>query len=282
MARIMSAAFAWPAVGFVALLALAPLLSRRVCRAIGRVKPNFRGDPIPASVGITFLIVTAATYGALALGGGRTPVAERAPVFLLVALGFGLLGLADDLWGTRAVGGFRGHVGALLRLRPTTGGIKLVGGGLIALLAGWLLRGPRPEFVLDALIIALAANALNLLDVRPGRALAGFGLLALPTLALVALRGNGPGGVLLLAAVFVALAEWPDDAGGRAMMGDTGSNLLGALAALAAVIEMPIWGRAVLFVLLLTLNAAAERFSLSRKIAETPWLAAIDRRLGVR
>lgn len=267
--------------GFVALLALSPFLARRLCRALGRVRPNFRGDPIPASTGLTFLLVAAGAYGAAALL-SRGMMGARAPLFLLVAVGFGLLGLADDLWGTRAVGGFRGHLGALLRLRPTTGGVKLVGGGLVALAAAGLLRGPRPEALLDALVIALAANALNLLDVRPGRALAGFALLALPTLVLAAWRGSAAGGALLLPLVLAALVEWPDDARARAMMGDAGSNLLGAVAGLAAVVEMPLWGRALLLLVLLALNAAAERFSITRVIEQTPWLAAIDRRLGVR
>jgi UDP-N-acetylmuramyl pentapeptide phosphotransferase/UDP-N-acetylglucosamine-1-phosphate transferase len=74
---------------------------------------------------------------------------------------------------------------------------------------------------------------------------------------------------------------WPD-ARGKAMMGDVGSNLLGAGAGLAAVIELPVWGRIVLFALLAALNLAAERVSLSAVIERSPILRALDRRLGVR
>lgn len=263
------------------LLAAAPLAARLACRALGRRRPNFRGERIPASVGITFLIAAGGIYTTLL--GSRTALADIAPIYLLVTVGFGLLGLADDLWGSREVGGFRGHLGALLRGRPTTGGLKLIGGGLIALVAAWLLRGPRlPELLTDALLIACAANALNLLDVRPGRALCGFVLLALPTLAVVAATQSLAGGVLLGAVAFAAAIEWLPDARGRAMMGDTGSNLLGATAGLAAALELPLWGRALLLLLLLALNIAAERVSLSRLIERTPWLAALDRSLGIR
>ncbi len=281
---------AWLALAL--LLVAAPFVSRLLCRLLGLVRPNFRGDVIPSSVGLTFLLVGAGVYASLAWRGSGGPMASSARLFLLVTVGFGLLGLADDLWGTRAVGGFRGHLRALLRGRPTTGGVKLVGGGVIALLAAWGLRGGGtsaaaaaanlPELGLDALLIALAANTLNLLDVRPGRALAGFALLALPTCALAALGQSLSGGGLLIVLVIAAAVEAVPDARGRAMMGDTGSNLLGATAGLAAAIALPVWGRALLLLALLFINAAAERVSLSRVIERTPWLAAIDRRLGVR
>lgn len=270
----------WGGVAAAALFLLAPLVARWFCRALGLVRPNFRGDRIPGAVGITFLLVAVGLY--VPLSQSPNPFGKAALLFLFVSVGFGLLGLADDLWGTRAVGGFRGHANALLRGRLTTGMAKLLGGGAIALAATWQLRGARPEALLDALLIALSANALNLLDVRPGRALFGFVLLAVPTLGLVAWRGGGNGGVLLGALMAAVLVEWPWDARGRAMMGDTGSNLLGAAAGFAAAIELPLAGKAVLLGSLLLLNVAAERVSLSQVIARTPWLAFIDRHLGVR
>lgn len=290
-AAALQVALVWGGGGLV-LLALAPLFARLLCRALGLVKPNFKGNLVPAAVGLTFLLVGAVAYAALALS--RAAIGERAPVFLLVTLGFGLLGLLDDRFGARAdAGGFRGHARALFAGRPTTGGLKLLGGGLIALAASWLLHTAGPGgrasggaffalVSLDALVIALAANALNLLDVRPGRALFGFVLLALPTVIVVARTQSLQGGALLGVLVLAACVEaWPD-ARGRAMMGDTGSNLLGACAGLAAVIELPLWGRMVLFAVLAGLNLAAERVSLSAVIERSPLLRALDRRLGVR
>lgn len=271
---------------FLCLLVLAPLLARVLCHALGLVRPNFQGKPIPAAIGITFLTVAVVTYAALMRN--RSLIADVAPIYLIVAAGFGLLGLADDLWGSRAVGGFRGHIGALLRGRPTTGSVKLLGGGAVALAAAWMLPRQYPwELVLDALLIALSANALNLLDVRPGRALFGFALLALPTFTTIAAR-YGPnglpltGGVLLGAVALAAAIEWLPDTRGRVMMGDIGSNLLGAVAGLAAAMELPLWGRVLLLLLLLALNLTAERSSLSQIIERSPFLRAIDRRLGVR
>lgn len=255
---------------------VARLLSRRLCRVLRRERPNFRGDVIPASAGLTHLLVCSIAYGVP--GAWPEAVRDRLPAFLGVVVAFGLLGLADDLWGSRAVGGFRGHLGSLFRGRPTTGAAKLLGGGAAALAAAWALDGLQPvPLVTDAALIALAANSLNLLDVRPGRAQAGF-----VVLCLASLLAGGPSAALLLPPGAAVAAEWRDDARARAMMGDTGSNLLGALAGLAAACALPLAGRVALALALFTLNAVAERVSLTAVIERTPWLARIDGWLGVR
>ena len=269
----------------VALLCAAPQMARRLCRRWELVKPNFRGDSIPASVGLTYLLCAVPVFAVLLL----TPtLCREAGLYLLVITSFGLLGLADDRWGSRAVGGFRGHLRLLFALRPTTGAVKLVGGGLTALVASALLHAPLAldlrillPLLADALLIALAANALNLLDLRPGRAQFGFVLLISAPL-LLACVWRDTRTVLPLLLVAAAVREWRADAGAQSMMGDTGSNLMGAGAGLTAALFLPLWGRLLLLVLLAALNIAAERVSLSRVIAANVWLNSLDQRLGVR
>ncbi len=302
------------AAAFVVLLAFAPLASRLLCRAFGLVRANFRGEAIPASVGLTFLLVAGVFYGILSGGasGNSGDIRAFAPLFLLVAAGFGALGLSDDLWGARTDGGgFRGHLKQAARGKLTTGLVKLIGGGVTALIAAYWAGGMHyqdalwqwsrpvlPVVCADAALIALAANALNLLDTRPGRASFGFALLLVPVIATVAplarvlLTGSAASGgseplpvppVALLAPVVFAVAlEWLPDARARAMMGDVGSNLLGALAGLAAIVTLPLVARLLLLAVLLALNIAAERVSLNAVIERTAWLRAIDRTLGVR
>lgn len=235
-----------------------------LARKLRLVKPNFQGVQIPAASGLTFLLLAPVS---LALGAG---------VSVAVASALGVLGFLDDRFGDRSVGGFRGHLKALLSGKPTTGSLKLVGGGVAALAAAYGRDGPTFAILLDAPLIALAANALNLLDLRPGRACFGFLVLAAPSLI------ARPPGVALWPALGGFLLEWPFDARAKAMLGDTGSNFLGALAGALAMESLPLWGRASLLVLLLSLNLTAERVSLSRVISETPWLNWLDRRLGVR
>ena len=50
----------------------------------------------------------------------------------------------------------------------TTGALKAIFGGLIALLLGFYSR-TWPDCCINGLLIALMANFANLLDVRPGR-----------------------------------------------------------------------------------------------------------------
>jgi UDP-N-acetylmuramyl pentapeptide phosphotransferase/UDP-N-acetylglucosamine-1-phosphate transferase len=267
----------------VIVLLSAPFVSRYLCRLLRLEKPNFRGDVIPASVGITFLLVAVVGYGGLLLR-GPDGLRRTAGLFLLASAGFGLLGLADDLWGSRAVGGFKGHIRSLLAGNPTTGAVKLIGGGVLAFAVSWLQHGlDMLPLLVDGLLIALAANTLNLLDVRPGRAQFGFGLLVALVAVAAVWRPEARLTLLLLAPVIcAALIEcWPDRTA-RAMMGDTGSNLLGATAGLAFALALPLWGRAALLVALVGLNALAEKVSLSALIERTPWLRAADQRLGAR
>ena len=83
--------------------------------------------------------------------------------------------------------------------------------------AGWLL--------VDAAVVALAANLANLLDRAPGRttkvALVAFAVLGLSTGAWTLLAGPA---LLLGAALALLIPELAE----RGMVGDTGANALGA------------------------------------------------------
>ena len=239
---------------------LTPMFTRMLCPELALVRPNFQKKPIPAATGLSFFLPLACYP------------------LLWPALVFGCLGLADDLWGNRSVGGFRGHLRSLFSGKPTTGSLKLFGGGFVALAYAWFLFPHKPLSIgIAAGVIALSANTLNLLDLRPGRAFFGFSLLLLPALAFA------PAPFLDLWPLLIVLViEWQADARATAMLGDTGSNLLGALAGIFLVQSLPLSGQALLCALLLALNLAAERLSISATIEKTLWLKWLDRRLGVR
>jgi Glycosyl transferase family 2 len=196
--------------------------------AVGPLAVNFRGNRLPV-VGWT-----------VALG--------RDPAVVAVAA----LGLADDLW-SGPERGFRAH----LRARRTTGVLKLAGIPLVGLLATRRASG--------ALLVALAANALNQLDTRPGRALKAY--LAAAT-AVDAPRGLA---VLLL----------PYDLREMTMLGDAGSNALGALLGLKSVERFTGRGRWAAIGALAGLTLLGERTSIGSLIERTPGLAHLDR-LGRR
>jgi UDP-GlcNAc:undecaprenyl-phosphate GlcNAc-1-phosphate transferase len=146
-------------------------------------------------------------------------------LFLVGVVFFALLGLLDDLLGSRENRGLKGHFGALLNGKLTTGALKALGGGAGALLISFISLPGRPwwEILTAALLMALAANTINLVDLRPGRAIKVFYLWFLILLAVfqdklpLVLIAPLAGGLLACA---------PADLKARAMLGDTGANLL--------------------------------------------------------
>lgn len=249
-------------------------------------RPNFRNVRIPAVAGLAFVLAAEWVYAYewLAERLRLVPLDVTTPAaFFLVTLGFGTLGLLDDLKGDRSVGGFRGHFAALRQGRVTTGALKALGGGLFSLIAGYLICAPNLGLTLLAgALIALSANALNLLDLRPGRCLFGFFLGAAVIIATLLYHHIGGYGFYLYIAVGIALILYPMDASGRVMLGDTGSNAFGAVLGLSAALYFsPLW-QIVTVVLLLLFQWWCERRSLSKTIEANPILRGLDRKIGVR
>jgi hypothetical protein len=161
------------------------------------------------------------------------------------------LGLADDLWSGQERG-FRGH----LRTVRSTGMLKLVGIPLVALAATRSLR--------SAAVVSLSANFLNQLDTRPGRALKAY------LLGAAVVRGPA----LRHAAAAVLMA--PYDLREMTMLGDAGSNALGAMVGFGSVTRAR--GRGQWFELgaLATLTVLGEARSLGAIIERTPFLRELD------
>jgi hypothetical protein len=158
-----------------------------------------------------------------------------------------VLGLLDDAFAGDERG-VRAHVSA----GRTTGVLKLVGIPLAGLL--------RTRSVSGALLVGLWANLVNQLDTRPGRALKGYLAAALP------LRAPAGLAVLLL----------PYDLTERVMLGDAGSNALGAMLGLKSVERFHGWARWAAIGTLAGLNILGERTSLGRLIERTPGLRELD------
>jgi hypothetical protein len=158
-----------------------------------------------------------------------------------------LLGVADDLWSGEERG-FRAH----LRAGRTTGVLKLVAIPLYALLRTRSLSG--------TLLVALSANLLNQLDTRPGRALKAYLLAAVPL--------GSPKAVAVLLA--------PYDLREMAMLGDSGSNALGAMLGFGSVSKFTERQRWSAIAALAGLTLLGERRSLGALIERTPGFREVD------
>jgi hypothetical protein len=189
--------------------------------------------------------------GPLALNhrGSRLPLVgwvvglDRDPAVAAVAA----IGLADDLW-SGPERGVRAH----LRAGSTTGVLKLAGIPVVGLLRTRSLSG--------ALLVGLAANAVNQLDTRPGRALKAY------LLAALALGAPKVKAVLLL----------PYDLREVAMLGDSGSNALGAVLGLKSVSRLTDRGRWLAIGALAGLTLFGEHRSIGRVIERTPVFRDVD------
>ena len=186
--------------------------------------------------------------GALvAFGGARAPARVR-----LGVAGIAALGLADDLW-SGPERGIRAH----LRAGGTTGVLKAFG---IPALALALTRSARA-----ALLVSLSANALNQLDTKPGRALKAF--------AACALFVRGPARAYAPIAVLLA----PYDLREMTMLGDAGSNALGAVLGYGSVATFTARGQRLAIAALAGLTVIGEVRSLGELIERTPGLSRLDR-----
>ncbi|MFA1551208.1 hypothetical protein [Actinomadura chokoriensis] len=234
-------------------------------------RTNHRGEPVTLLEGPAF-VAGAAVAGLLAPGTtGRMRAAA-----LLAGAGSGVLGGYDDLAGSGASRGFKGHLTALARGEVTSGAVKILGIGATGLAAAAIAGSPAPsrtgrafDALVNGAIIAGSANLMNLFDLRPGRAIK-VGLITGAPLAL-----TRSGSAVVAAPLGAAAALLPEDLGERAMLGDTGANALGALLGLAAT-RLGRGPRLAVLAGLAGLNAASEVVSFTKVIAGNPVLNRID------
>lgn len=267
---------ATPFVVLFGMIALFPWLSQR----LGWIKPNYRGRKIPCGHGVVWWSFCTVVYGEIGLTADETRQ-PLAMAFLLTAFGFGLLGLVDDLWGEGSSKGISGHLRALAQGRITTGLLKAVGGLAVGMGAAWLLVDSW-FCIAGGLLIALMANAINLLDLRPGRAVSVFLVLSLGMVIWLLYLQQVLVAALLGFLMAAALLLRRRDAAGDSMMGDVGSNLLGGVLGVAMVAGLPSWAQIVAGLLTVALHVVAERVSLSTWIESHSWLRRLDRLTGVR
>jgi UDP-GlcNAc:undecaprenyl-phosphate/decaprenyl-phosphate GlcNAc-1-phosphate transferase len=269
--------------GLIALLTvwIVPPAAEWMLRRCGRLASNFRGDRIPQSFGIVILLIAEVE---LVLDAWLFPANVDRLLWAGCIGAFGLLGLLDDACGSADAKGLRGHLRALVReRRVTTGLLKAAVGAATAVWVGWRLNAGRlPETLLAAGVIALSANAINLLDLRPGRACGGFFAVAVPILIWGWRRDGSLSVPGLLYVAIPALVVWTWDAAGRVMLGDAGSNLLGAALGLGVCECTGTLAQALILAGLVALHVVAERVSITKLIESSRFLRSIDRLTGIR
>jgi UDP-N-acetylmuramyl pentapeptide phosphotransferase/UDP-N-acetylglucosamine-1-phosphate transferase len=273
------------ALPFVLALATAALMAPAVLRALesaGQLKPNYRGRTLPAPFGVLALAAALLALIPLMLLAKLASAEVFHPEVLPIAvyaLGVIALGLVDDTLAAGGTGarpahrGWRGHGAAALRGELSTGALKAFGSLGLALLAVSYFSLSNGRWLLAAAVLVLATNLFNLLDLRPGRSAKAFVLLGAGlTIGSMDLRPLWAVGLFAAPALVAGVYDLRE----RAMLGDTGANLLGALAGMWLVLTLSGTGQLIALVLLAAVTLYGEIRSLSALIDRTPGLRELD------
>jgi UDP-GlcNAc:undecaprenyl-phosphate/decaprenyl-phosphate GlcNAc-1-phosphate transferase len=274
-------------VGFPLAIAISLFLvpaGARGLRDAGLVRENYRGALLAFPLGAVLATAALVALAPLAVLDDRADLDLLEPglrQWLPYLLGIAFLGFLDDSLGRgEAVAtprGWRGHWAALRSGSLSTGAIKAIGASA---LAAYVVSGRGLEswgYLADVLLLILTTNLFNLLDLRPGRAEKALVLLAAGlclgvwTFEPLELLGIFAGPVLVGA--WLTLGE-------RAMLGDTGSNLIGAIAGVWLLTVLGADGRLVALAIVLAITVYGEIRSISATIDSVPplrWLDSLGR-----
>jgi UDP-GlcNAc:undecaprenyl-phosphate/decaprenyl-phosphate GlcNAc-1-phosphate transferase len=262
----------------VAAAAITPTTVRGLA-AQGMVRENYRGANVAFPAGIALvipvmvaLVVVAPLYELVDLD-VLQPWVGMAFIYVF---GIAFLGLLDDLVGSEAgqPRGWRGHFGALRSGRLSTGVIKAVGGLGLALLVAADPSLDAGAYLLSAAVLVLSTNVFNLLDLRPGRAGKAFVLLGAGLTI-----GSGELRPLWTLGLFVGpiLVLLPLDLREVGMLGDTGSNVIGAVAGVWLILTLTTTlGLAIAAAVLALITLYGEFRSISAFVERTPGLRQLD------
>jgi len=219
---------------------------------------NYRGKRVLFPVGALLVIAACA---ALAASPSR---------WLVFLAGVGALGLLDDLAGG-SPRGLRGHGRALLRGRPSTGAIKAIGTAAVAAYAvGATSAG---QYLAGVGVLTLSAHLGNLLDTRPGRSEKALAI----AIAAVCLTSWSLAPLTAIAALIgpVAVCAW-FTLRERAMLGDSGASLIGAMIGILLVTTLSVAALWSGLALLIAISLYGEFRSISSAIERIPLLHRLD------
>jgi UDP-GlcNAc:undecaprenyl-phosphate/decaprenyl-phosphate GlcNAc-1-phosphate transferase len=246
----------------------------------GLVRTNYRDHALAFPLGAVLATTALVALAPLAFLNDRADLDLLDPGlrhWITYVLGIAFLGFLDDSLGqgmqAGAPRGWRGHARALREGRLSTGAIKAIGA---LALAAYVVSGrglQSFEYLADVALLILATNLFNLLDLRPGRAEKALLLLGLGlciggwTAEPLELLGIFLGPVLVGA--WFTLRE-------RAMLGDTGSNLVGAIAGVWLLTSLDETGRLIALGVVAAFTVYGELRSISAAVEAFPPLRSLD------
>lgn len=256
----------------LAAAAVGPGLRRTLAEG-GHTVRNYRLVMLPCPLGIIIVLAAALAFGALGFLYVLGLTDEVPAIGGTFVFGVAAFGVFDDGYSGESRG-WRGHGAAVSAGGIPTGAVKALGTlGLAAWTAFALAPDDFLRYAVIVLILVLATNLFNIIDLRPGRAVKTFVIVAL---ALIIAQGTdlleGLGayaGAILVVGIY--------DLREQGMLGDTGANVVGAVAGLWLVNAITSTGGLVAAaVILAAITAYGEFRSISAFVERTPGLRHLD------
>ncbi|GAE24619.1 hypothetical protein JCM9140_561 [Halalkalibacter wakoensis JCM 9140] len=229
---------------------------------------NFEGKFVPYSLGVPILF----SYGLFyVLYHGASSFSLGSVLFILLIW---LLGFIDDIYGTPYPKGLKGHVMYALEEKViTTGLLKAVGTVVTALLYVPTVQTlTLISFMVSLFLLIGIPHVMNLFDTRPLRVwkvtvcfiMAALFVIPLPTIH----------SIIMLVALF---GTWYFlEAYRKAMLGDNGATLVGAIMAVVSIHYFTPTTQFILLGIVFLFMLLAEKYSFSNIIENSSMLRVID------
>ena len=259
-------------VGFIGTYYAIPLFKNLLINS-NVVRPNYKNDMIPVSMGIVFLPMIIINGIILVFFTAQYKNLLYVFMFIFGMISMFFAGILDDIIGNRDVSGLKGHFKSFFKGTLTTGGFKAIFGGFVGVLISIAVSDSIPDIIINTLIIALSTNLMNLLDLRPGRAIKAYIVIIIT----IFITLTGYVKILPLLILPNVLAYFNYDLKAKAMMGDTGSNVLGISIGMLIVFGYSFKVRVSWLVFLVFIHILTEKYSLTKIIENNKILNFIDK-----
>lgn len=246
----------------------------------GLVRKNYRDEVLAFPLGavlVTAALVSLAPLAVLDERAGLDLLEPDLRRWIVYLIGVAFLGLLDDSLGLGSnpdtPRGWRGHAAAVTRGELSTGAVKAIGA---LALAAYVVTGTGNEwlgYLADIALLILTTNLFNLLDLRGGRVEKAM----LIFLAAICLIGWTIQPIELLG-IFVGpfVVGLVFTLRNRAMLGDTGSNLAGAMVGVWLLTQLGDTGSLIALGVVLSITIFGEFRSISGIVDRFPPLRFID------
>ncbi|WP_034600964.1 hypothetical protein [Clostridiisalibacter paucivorans] len=195
-------------------------------------------------------------------------------IFIFGMVIIGIVGIIDDKFGNKKIKGIRNHILYFFKKgKISTGIAKAFVGVFFSTLISLFTTNNEITFVLNSIIVALSINYINLFDLRPGRSIK---ISILTLFVALIISQNKEYNFIAYSTLGIISAYLPFDLKGKAMLGDSGSNILGFILGTYFITIQPIYIKNIILFILILSNTMAEFFSFSTIINNNKVLKYLD------